>query len=304
METKLKMLKHPKGIVDVVLDTDTYNEVDDQFALAYLIKSNDKLNLKAINAAPFYFPQKNNKSDSPKDGMLKSYKEIIKILKLMKAEKYIIKVCKGSENFLKDEYTPEISEAVTNLVDLSKNYSSDNPLYIISIGAITNIASAILMDKTITERIVVIWLGGSALHWIDNNEFNLIQDIAAARVVFLSGVPLVQLPCQGVIDKFAVSGIEIDYYLSNKNDLCNYLANITKKEGKKESNIYWTRVIWDVTAVAWLINENFLLDKIIHTPLPEYDGYYSFDDRRHFYKYVYHVNRDLLIKDLFEKLLK
>ena len=28
-----------KGIVDVVLDTDTYNEIDDQFALAYLLRS-------------------------------------------------------------------------------------------------------------------------------------------------------------------------------------------------------------------------------------------------------------------------
>ena len=42
----------PKGKVDVVIDTDTYNEIDDQFAVAYLIKSDEKLNLKAIYAAP------------------------------------------------------------------------------------------------------------------------------------------------------------------------------------------------------------------------------------------------------------
>ena len=33
----LKRLEHPSGRVDVVLDTDTFNEIDDQFALAYLI---------------------------------------------------------------------------------------------------------------------------------------------------------------------------------------------------------------------------------------------------------------------------
>lgn len=52
-EKLVRRLKKPKGKVDVVLDTDTYNEIDDQFALAYLIKSEDKLNLKAIYAAPF-----------------------------------------------------------------------------------------------------------------------------------------------------------------------------------------------------------------------------------------------------------
>ena len=34
-------LEKPKGKVDVILDTDTYNEIDDQFALAYLIKTDE-----------------------------------------------------------------------------------------------------------------------------------------------------------------------------------------------------------------------------------------------------------------------
>ena len=50
----IRRLEKPKGRVDVVIDTDTYNEIDDQFALSYLIKSDEKLNLKAIYAAPFF----------------------------------------------------------------------------------------------------------------------------------------------------------------------------------------------------------------------------------------------------------
>ena len=37
----LHRLERPTGPVDVVLDTDTYNEVDDQFALSYLLASQD-----------------------------------------------------------------------------------------------------------------------------------------------------------------------------------------------------------------------------------------------------------------------
>lgn len=47
-------LDRPKGLVDVILDTDTFNEIDDQFALAYMLKSPDKFNIKAITAAPFH----------------------------------------------------------------------------------------------------------------------------------------------------------------------------------------------------------------------------------------------------------
>ena len=77
-EQLLKNLQVPTGPVDVVLDTDTYNEIDDQFALSYLLRSRPRLNLKAICAAPFF----NNNSTSPEDGMEKSYHEILKLLRL------------------------------------------------------------------------------------------------------------------------------------------------------------------------------------------------------------------------------
>jgi len=47
-EQRIKKLSVPQGRVDVVLDTDAYNEIDDQFAISYLLKSKEKLNTKAI----------------------------------------------------------------------------------------------------------------------------------------------------------------------------------------------------------------------------------------------------------------
>ena len=63
-EQLLKNLEVPAGKVDVVLDTDTYNEIDDQFAAAYLLSYGEKLNVKGICAAPFF----NDRSSSPADG--------------------------------------------------------------------------------------------------------------------------------------------------------------------------------------------------------------------------------------------
>ncbi|WP_147867843.1 hypothetical protein [Stieleria maiorica] len=69
----------PKGTVDVVLDTDAFNEVDDQFALAFAALSSHKINLLAVTAAPF----RNQRSTSFADGVEKSYQEIVRILKLL-----------------------------------------------------------------------------------------------------------------------------------------------------------------------------------------------------------------------------
>ncbi len=59
----------------MVLDTDTYNEIDDQFALVYALLST-KLVVEAVYAAPFL----NERASSPADGMEKSYDEILRVL--------------------------------------------------------------------------------------------------------------------------------------------------------------------------------------------------------------------------------
>ena len=92
-EQRMKNLTVPQGRVDVVLDTDAYNEIDDQFAIAYLLKNEEKLNTRAIYAAPFH----NSRSTSAGEGMEKSYAEIFKLLVLMNIEKPVFK---GSDSFL------------------------------------------------------------------------------------------------------------------------------------------------------------------------------------------------------------
>lgn len=295
----IQRLSKPEGKVDVVLDTDTYNEIDDQFALAYLLCSGDRLNVKAICAAPFH----NAKSEGPADGMEKSFREIHHILDLMDKQEYAGQVYRGSASWLKDEKTPVISEAAEKLAGLAMEYTAEKPLYVVAIGAITNVASAILLRPEILERIVIVWLGGNAHDWPDNQEFNCCQDVAAARVVFNSGAALVQLPCMGVVSSFTTSAGELEMFLRGKNRLCDYLTDIVERDGAAESPYRtWTRAIWDVTAVGWLLDDDFMKDRLVPSPIPQYSHHYSFDPDRHFIRYVYHVNRDALYEDLFGKL--
>lgn len=297
----LKKLQRPKGKIDVVIDTDTFNEIDDQFALAYLVKSSDQLNLQAIYAAPFH----NEKSDSPQDGMEKSYREIFNILHLMGENRYDQVIYKGSVNYLPDETEPVDSPAARDLIKRAMEREEDDPLYVLAIGAITNIASALLIEPRIKDKIVIIWLGGHSWEWPDTHEFNMYQDVAAARVVFGSGAPVVQLPCNGVVDHLTTTGPELEYWLRGKNKLCDYLVDITTTEADAcHGGKFWSRVIWDVSTVAWLLSEEFMEDRYEHSPIPQYDDHYSFDHNRHFIKYVYAVNRDKIFEDLFTKLAK
>ena len=294
-------LTWPAGPVDVVMDTDTFNEIDDQFALSYLVRSEDKCTIRGIYAAPFF----NENSVSPRDGMEKSYEEILRILTLLGREDLKQVVRKGAPEYLPADDVPVESEAVRHLLALSENYTREHPLYVIGTAVITDIASAILLDPTITQRIVVVWLGGHARHWPDAAEFNMFQDIAGARVVFGSGVPLVQLPCMGVVSSLTVSEPELEAQLRGKNALCNYLCDVTEAAARRSgAGSAWTRIIWDVSAVAWLIDPSFEESRIVRAPLMEDDGHYAWDDRMPFMRYVYYVYRDRIFEDMFRKLTR
>lgn len=303
IEQRIRNLQVPAGPIDVVLDTDAYNEIDDQFAIAYLLRSGDRLNTKAIYAAPFF----NAHSTGPEDGMLRSYDEIIKLLKLAGEDARIKDVYRGSVRYLPDEKTPVDSEAARDLCNRAMNYSPEKPLYVVAIGAITNIASALLMKPEIAERIVVVWLGGTGLEIGHSREFNMRQDVAAARVVMSSGAPFVQLPCAGVVSAFTISKPELLYWLADKNPLADYLARNTIREADEyAAGKPWTRVIWDVTAVAWLLNDGgrFMSTRLIPTPMPEYDHRYGANPDGDLMCYVYSIHRDALMEDLINKLTK
>lgn len=295
-------LPRPTGRIDMVLDTDTYNEIDDQFAISYVLRSPELVDLKALYAAPFH----NIHSDGPEDGMERSYDEILRILKLAGHDELNNRVFKGSRAYLESETVPQLSDAASDLIERAMNYTSDQPLYVVAIGAITNIASALLLRPEIRDRVVIVWLGGHALHWEDTHEFNMYQDVAAARVVFTSGVRLVQVPCMGVIDVFTTTRYELEHWLVDKNPLADYLARNTIREAEDyAAGKPWSRVLWDVVAVAWVLDRDRCMveDRYIPAPLPEYDNYYGVNPLANPISYVYKVNRDALMEDLFKKLL-
>ncbi len=294
---RIQNLTVPAGVIDAVLDTDAYNEVDDQFAISLFLRMPERVRPLALYAAPFY----NSNSSGPADGMEKSYDELGRLLPLLGRED--LPRYRGSDRYLPSETEAVDSPAARDLIARAMPYSPERPLYVVAIGAITNVASALLLAPEIKEKIVVVWLGGHSLDWAHTKEFNMVQDIAAARVVMGCGVPFVQLPCMGVVDAFAISKPELEKWLVGKNPLADYLAKAVL-HAQQNSDYVWSRVIWDVTAVAWLFNdgERFMQSKLIPTPLPAYDGLYEHRANAPLCRYVHHISRDALMAELIRRL--
>ena len=297
----LKNLCVPEGRVDVILDTDAFNEIDDQFAISLMIRSPDKFNVKALTAAPFF----NEKATSPADGMEKSYNEIKKLLDIAGRSDLKNKVFRGSDKYLADEKTYVESDAADAMIKLADGYSAETPLYIIGIGAITNIASAIIKRPEIAENIVVVWLGGNSLGSTDNYEFNLRQDVAAARVVFDSGCPTILFPCRGVTDVCRTTGADLKFWLGGKDALCDYLVNHTCEQAAKEAKTKaWGRVIWDIVTIVWFLRGDAYESILTAAPVPGYDHKWATPaNERKVVRIITHIDADTVFDELYSRLI-
>jgi inosine-uridine nucleoside N-ribohydrolase len=238
--------------------------------------------------------------------MEKSYAEILHVLELTGKRELSGLVYRGADRYIPDEETPVRSDGARRLVELAMEHTKENPLYVVCIAAPTNVASAILMEPEIVNRMVVIWSGGVGLNWPDCQCFNGGQNVAASRVVLQSKVPVVLTPGRSVGDRLLTTGPELKYWLEGKNRFCDYLVQKTVSEAELcNAGKVWSRPLTDVVPFGWLVGgEEFVLDRLEKRPTIEYDLYYSFDPRRPMMRYVYYVKRDQLLNDLFEKLSK
>ncbi len=293
--TRLQRLRPPTGRVRVVLDTDTYNETDDQFAVVHALLSPERLAVEAIYAAPFY----NERCDGPRHGMELSYREILRLLERLGRSPDGF-AFRGATEYLGPEGEPSGSAAVRDLIGRGRAAPEGDPLYVVAIGAITNVAAALLLEPALVEKIVVVWLGGHALHWPDTREFNLRQDLAASRTVLDCGVPLVLVPCMGVTSHLLTSVPEIERHVAPHGELGAFLA--TRYKEMRGDHFGWSRVLWDVATIAWLLDPSWVPSELVPSPLLTDQCTWSVDRRRHLIRCASFVHRDPIFRDLFRKL--
>ena len=292
-------LAPPSAKVQAVLDTDTYNEIDDQFAVSYALLSPAHIEIEAVYAAPFH----NDRSRSAGDGMQKSYEEILRILGRL-GKKPGGFAYEGSSTFMSGAGKPVDSPAARDLIAKAMQ-PRQSPLYVLTIGAPTNVSSALLMQPQIRDRIVVVWLGGQPFDFPTAREFNLQQDIHASRVLYDSGVALIDVPTRNVSEHLRTTVPEVMQHLKGKSPIADYLDTEYEKYTNQHSpspGFPYSRVIWDISAVAWLIEPKWIPTRVVPSPLLQDNFTYKAAPGRHPVREATWANRDRIFDDLFRKL--
>ena len=369
-----RRLQPPTEPVRCVIDTDCRNEIDDQFALAWALLSQDEIHVEACYAEPYshecyrenlvkafqLISSSSNDSnglnseaadnrlrfetddglrvqrfekwaraliaqgihprdleiDGPATGMEKSYDEILLVYELL--EKDVEgKAFRGADRYLTSYDDPVTSPAVEDLIQRAKEYK-DEPLYVAAIGCVTNVASALLLEPDIVKNIVVLWTAAYPTSVrVPNSSFNLDQDILSAQLLFDSGVPHVYLPGYHVGAQLTLSLPDMEAWIRDKGKLGAYLykeymlwykkrqgqADIFDKKGSESPDTRgYTKIIWDLINIAWLMNPSWVPTELLRAPRFGDDTYWHHDpDNRHWMREAYAIDRDAIFLDLIQK---
>jgi inosine-uridine nucleoside N-ribohydrolase len=234
-----------------------------------------------------------------------SYVEIRRLLKMLgrSADGFAYR---GSGQFMKGAGQPVESAAAANLIARAMR-PRDKLLYVATLGAPTNVASAILLEPRIKEKIAVVWLGGTPHEWPSAREFNLQQDIHASRTLFDSGVPLIRIPTKNVAEHLRTTLPEMERFLKGRSVLCDYLFDqfveyYKAATAKRPQPFPWSKVIWDISTIAWLIDPRWIPTRLTPSPILNDDFTWSQKPDRHPVRVATDVRRDEIFFDLFGKL--
>jgi inosine-uridine nucleoside N-ribohydrolase len=201
----------------VIINTDAKNEADDQFAIVHGLLS-PSLDIRGV--IPAHFGTRRSERS-----MEESREEVDLLVKLLRMEGQV-PVANGAAVPLADESTPRDSPGARLIITQAMASTADDPLFVSFLGPLTDMASAILLEPEIVNRnVTVIWIGGrehGTGGYQTTVEFNLSNDIAAANVVFDSGIDLWQVP-SSVYSMCSVGYAELEERIGGCGELGRYL---------------------------------------------------------------------------------
>lgn len=206
--------------VRVIVHADAKNEADDQFAIAHHLMTPREIVTGIIGGHfeknPRQYPQMYPDGETARASVV----EIEKVVDLMGLTGQV-KIAQGAPHSMPDEKTLVPSDGAQMIIDEALK---DDPheLYVVCQGAVTDVASAILMCPEIQDRMTVVWIGGG-MYPMGGQEFNLLMDINAANVLFCSRVPLWQVP-MNVYKHPAVSLAELQVNVAPYGKIGRYLV--------------------------------------------------------------------------------
>ena len=170
--------------IRVIISSDVKNEADDQYAVVHQLLT-PMFDVRGVIAAHF-----ESKAPGTETTMEQSYQELLKLLDAIGMDD--VPALRGCRAPLKSDSDAPAGEGVDFLIAEALR-DDPRPLYVTAQGALTDVAAALNRCPEIGEKMTVVWIGGFP-YPEGGPEFNLMQDVAAGRVLMASKAAVWQLP--------------------------------------------------------------------------------------------------------------
>ena len=231
----------------LIIDADTANEVDDLYAIAWALLE-PKLDIVGITSAQWHTNPR-----TPNDSVGESQRLNEDILRLMNKSK--IPLPQGANFPMVNTLRPQPSKAAQFIIEQAKATPEGEKLSIAILGPCTNIASAILMDPSIIDKLSVNYLG----FWYEvetgtwsKREFNTNNDPNAVDVLLNATNLEFRVMTATTSQHLVFEKTVMDQLLKGKEGIGNYLINrwetydrFWKEEDKEKTK--WT--MWDLSLI-------------------------------------------------------
>lgn len=250
--------------IRVIIDADTANEVDDLYAIAWALLE-PRLEVVGLTSAQWH-----TNIRTPNDSVGASQRLNEEILQLM--GKKSIPTPEGSNFPMVNEHRAQPSAAANFIIEQALATPEGEKLSLVILGPCTNIASAILIEPKIIDKISVNYLG----FWYEvktktwsKREFNTNNDPNSVNVLLNTANLEFRVMTATTSQHLVFEKTVMDTLLKNRGGIGDYLINrwesydrFWQKTDKQKTK--W--IMWDVAILEALAYPELVEEKEVITP--------------------------------------
>lgn len=193
---------------------------------------------------------------------------------------------------------PSSSEGVDFIVERAMASVPDDPLWLIGLGAATDIVSAYLQEPAIKDRIIVFWHARTEETWpFRAHNFNIKGDMHAARMMFHAPFPLILFDTGTHLAAGTLE--ESERYIKLHGELGEYLYKYRLKSDYYKSP---TKGYFDLGDIAVLLDPDLGTWEVVECPTVTQYMDYNFYEAKGKILRCYDIDRDKTFSLFYEKL--